>query len=572
MGESPRLDPLEETRLLKLGYFAIMTERPPFNQDIQACKTPESAFLFSLEVEHMRVPDELKFDALKNDIPEPHRPRMERIWKKVLEMQEAWGDSVSALQNKWANAPDTPDKAAKRDVEQTSLSIRRDLHRAVAAIISIPQGERRSSRKTPLHQWKIEEEALRTKFYYADKNYLVALRMYYEALLEKPENVSSSDSVLPLNHPLRFQIVIRNRYLRLIDATHQAISIAKAAHHEQQARRLRKLRKIPYVIHPFSVEMAYIFDVVPYVIEEEKMPHNIVVGTTSAALHDVGEDTQLTLQDILRDFLAPRADHFDSRLDQAIESGFGLSRERVKRKMLFLLSDVALADLRIILGALSQNTKLSDGEKKHALKTNVAGPEKTLALLKLDDGVYRKWGLRPEEFDKPLKTFTEFSESFEPDVDLFLLRLGLIHKKAKQHALIMKMEDRTDNLKDSKGLPVARQATKLRAIVSRILAYAMLDYDQESFPLYNALPRLIDITLREYERFVQEHPQETIPDDAKFIDQLRIWQGQVRRFPVPDSMQRVLEAYEKGSEPAPSSGPLDTLRRTVRALTSRVKF
>ncbi len=554
MVEQAPISPKEEARLLKLGYFDMMAERPPFNTNIGQCKTPESAYLFSLEVEYMRVPDELCFDALKKDIPEVHRDRMERIWEKVLEMQNAWADAVGALQYKWTDAPRTSDKEAKAAVQNTPLAIRRDLRRAVTAIISLSPHKESRLKREKLHQWKAEEEALRVKFYYADKNYLVALRLYYEMLLEPgkkgAENAHGGRSdaqekplpTLPFDHPLRWEIVRRNRYLRLIDATHQAISVAKGAHHEQKHRRLRKVQRVPYVLHPFSVEMAYILDVVPHVIEEESMPHSVVIGTTAAALHDVGEDTELTIEDILRDFLRTRADKIDSRIDQAIVSGFGLSRDAFKRKALHLVRDEILDELRIILRTISHNAALNDRDKKRVLEQNIAGPARTMELIGVDESKYAAWGLDPNGFSAPLKAFSFFPHSYERDIDVFLVKLHLLGKKDKQHALIIKLEDRAHNLIDCEDLPPANQAEKLRSSV-RLIAYAMCDYDHRNVPLYNALPRLIDITMREYSRFIRENPDLVISEDAFFMDFIGAWHRAVKRFDVPQSVQTALDVY-----------------------------
>ncbi|MBI2637970.1 hypothetical protein HYW83_00060 [Candidatus Peregrinibacteria bacterium] len=571
----------EEARLLPVGYFAMMTERPPFNQDIEQCQTPESAYLFALEVEHMRVPDELRFDILQKDIPQVHQYRIERIWEKVLEMQSAWQDSVEALEYKWAHAPRTDDREARAAVKNTPLTIRKDLRQALTAIVSLSPQHEEHAKRTQLRQWKTEERALRLEFYNADKNYLVALRLYYEMLLEPgkkeaeemradPHASSKPPPTLPFDHPLRWEIVMRNRYLRLIDATHQAMSIAKAAHHEQRARRLRKVQKVPYVLHPISVEMAYILDTVPFVIEQEKMPHNVIVGTTAAALHDAGEDTQLTIDDILRDFLKTRADRIDSRIDQAIASGFGLSRDEFKRKTLHFIRSEVIDELRAILGALSHNTVLSDSEKKRALEQNIAGPAQTMELVGVDESKYAAWGLDPNSFPTPLKAFSVFPRSYERDIDAFLVRLNLLGKKAKQHALIIKLEDRAHNLIDCKDLPPATQAKKLRSTI-RLIAYAMCDYlPRNGLPLYNALPRLIDITMREYQRFRAENPELVIPEDSGFMDFLGMWHRSVERLQLPEFAEAALSTYpdviSEGKENAPGG-----LMGLVRQLIQRVR-
>lgn len=82
----------------------------------------------------------------------------------------------------------------------------------------------------------------------------------------------------------------------------------------------------------------------------------------------------------------------------------------------------------------------------------------------------------------------------QPDID----PAGL-----NQYTLIVRLENCADELNNlpqgNDNLTVRRD--KLRA-VARLVTWCMSDdYDQQQYPLYNALPRLIDILHREYTRF-----------------------------------------------------------------------
>jgi hypothetical protein len=97
----------------------------------------------------------------------------------------------------------------------------------------------------------------------------------------------------------------------------------------------------------------------------------------------------------------------------------------------------------------------------------------------------------------------------------------------------------------------------------------MFDHDREVMPLYNALPRLVDITLREYERFIKENSRDVIEDDGLFVDFLRNWHDTVRRYPVPAGVQGALDAHSKSAVPRPDDDFLTSVSKRLRAFVLR---
>jgi len=66
----------------------------------------------------------------------------------------------------------------------------------------------------------------------------------------------------------------------------------------------------------------------------------------------------------------------------------------------------------------------------------------------------------------------------------------------------------------------------------------------ESAPVYNALPRLIDVTMKEYDRFSSQHSGLMTSEDRRYMTQLREWQKTVKRYELPQEMQHSKDAFE----------------------------
>lgn len=546
--------PSIEDRQLKVGYFRMLTERWPFGR-ISESHNKENALFFAYEREYMRVPSELAYSTLEPSIAPEHRIRLQKLWHTLLLAQRQWEVIVRALSNKWDQIPHARDpktiETAQRIVEETRVAIAERFRNAAIALITVEMDDESSQESgalSPLQLWQLEEESLRRDLYFADKEFLLMLRIYYEMLLEKYKNEKGEEQfVLPKDHPCRLDIVLRNRYLRLIDAAHQGISIEKAVHHEQDSRqkRLRKTRPIPYAMHPLGVLSAEIFDVIPHSIEKEHLGFDPALIGLLGPMHDTYEDTQYTIPGIM-DVLKTRVDRLDTALFPILEDAASESREEVKRKVIDLMKENTRRHIAQALRVLSKNTVLSDLERKKALQQNIAGRKRTQTLLSIIPIELKKWRISGRAHETPKsKTFQRFSEPALEKFDGFLIRLNALTSGTRQqHALMVKLEDVAHNNASLAGMPHEHQRETLRATVSRLIAWCMFDHDNARFPLFNALPRLIDITLNEYERFANEFPDRIDGCDLQYKRQLTTWQREVIRLELPARVKEILAEYE----------------------------
>ena len=515
----------EEDRILKVGYFSMLAERYPFNRDPSKCSSRESAYLLDLEINHMEIPKELEFPSLLKNIPEEHVDRLNLVWRKVVSTREAWNSARKALFTKWKKVVPTGGHEKNIDfLKSSSMRVNEEFWPALATIIGSSGNENADADNeflSPDELWKKEERYLRMGFYAADKNYLVAVRLYYEMLLERPakKNASAGDPIenlpLPEDHPSRKSIDMENRYLRLIDAFHQGITIAKAATHQQEKGRVRKREAVPYVFHDLAVALGQLVDVIPFVIEEEDSSYSFVLSSIVAALHDLDEDTKLKIEDI-EEFLSRIVNMYDSAIDPVIHSGFGRQRAEIKEEKLNLINHKVRERLRKILMVLSKKTVL-DSESE----------AKAQALFSKSE-TFKKYPLSP---DDKLSSF-------------FHRLLTITDPEDGQIALIAKNEDRANNMQTLAGGKVETQHSTLIATVTRLIAWQMLDHDHGKYPVYNSLSRLIDVTRIEYERFAIDFSEKIDNNDREYIDQLKKWQVEVRRYQVSDKVQRVLDFYD----------------------------
>lgn len=539
------LDPDIENSRLKLGYSALFQERWPVNEELGNCSSPESAYFLSLEKEYLDIPDELVFENIKDDIPEKHHVRLGNIWRQVEQHRERLKKNAKALKKHWKKAPRIRDKRIKEMIRDTSLKIRDCYQKATkATITSLSVVSGRALVK--LDDWQWTDRGLRGKFYVEHKNYIVALRLYYEMLLESSKD--KEEYVLPKDHPRRIDIVIRNRYLRLIDATHQAISAAKAAHYQQKKRRLRKTENIPFVIHAFDVTLTAILDSVPFTIENQPLKHNPVILGAVGPIHDIIEDTQLNIAGLLDEFLKRLTDKYDSSLDPVIKGAFEGDSKKIKNQALDLMGRGVTHTAKQIMRILSNNTELTDKEKKAAIEQNIAGFDQTLQALGLQSKQITGWQIDESKIPSPKETFKEFPEDNDDyKMTRFLIRLNNIteSKKRRQQALILKIEDRTNNIETLQGMSPEKQRQCIRATITRLIAWVMLDHDNEKYPLYNSISRLIDETMKAYERLKVENPEVIKPIDEQYEHQLEQWGIDVMRHELPEKVQKVLDEYEK---------------------------
>lgn len=538
----------EEDAMLKAGYAGILQQRHPFQPDDIASFNDENAYVLSLEKKYLDIPIHLEFANLSKDIPEKHRPRLKEIWKLVESNYFEYFEICEDLEKKWTSGVpiDQLSEYSNGIVENSKVRMIPQLRNGVRAMVE------QSSEKRELRSWQREEKALRKALYEITKKYTVSLRLYYEMLLEsapgkKPEEKTSDDYVLPKDHEHRSEIVERNRYLRYIDAAHQGIAIGKAAHHGQEKGRMRKTEKLPYIIHSMDVTHATSLDVLPYTLDQG-MANLAVIIALAGPIHDVIEDTDLKMEDLFgeRGYLKKLADVYDSSLDPKMKSGFespDTTRDKIKEKVLNLLKPDVFKTVQEVLRLLSHNAEWTDQEKAKAVQQSLAGKETTMKILGITPEKYKGWKAdKPDRLSNTFIDFPEETEEKENKSTAFLMRLNSMHgAESRQVALILKLEDRSNNILSVSKMKPQKQINMLRSTTSRIIAWAMLDHNIGTHPLYNALPRCIDTTLKGYEKLMASNPEAITDLDRKYIAQLEQWQVEVIRFQVPAKIQAVME-------------------------------
>lgn len=552
--------PETEKQHLKVGYRALIADRYPVNTDFRNCYNHRSAYFSSIETKHLAILPALEFESLKEAIPEKHRDRIGKIWEKVLEHKTKMQKQVNSFKKLWDLPNDEGfriDLASENFVNSSPIVIREEFRRATMAAIS----------KDPsIEHWQTLEKDVRTGVYAEFKTFRVALRLYYEMLLERspqpkdPNEQYTPEYVLPKDHPLRKEIVIRNRYLRVIDATHSCINAAKAAHHQQTKGRLRKGEKKPYIFHASDVTLAIFRDVLPFIIEEPQLPINPVIFAIVGPIHDILEDTDLTLADLL-EYIKPLIDKYDSSLDPVIKSGFGKERDEIKRTVLDLMEENIIELIETIMRVLSNNTdlkSLSGSKKKHTLKVNLIGAQKTCEELGITPEDLTNWGIDMSQLSKPANAFQKFPEEYDKrKLSRFFVRSSALAESPKKRQIIsiIKMADRAHNVETLHGFPVDKQKAMLRATTSRLIAYAILDHDNTNFPFYNVLPRLIDNTIKAYQDLANQHAGSMEQTDFDLLGKLYQWKTECIRMVVPQETQAVIEEFNgsrKEQPPTPS--------------------
>ncbi len=642
-----------EDAVLKTGYTSMWLQRWPMNDDPDNCDSVESAVLNYIEKETLDIPDHLEFQNLEDDLPEEERERIRKIWSQLMHYQHNLAYTSEALLAKWDSAPRFRDKVADRVIESYPRHINKKYRKSIKALISTKGNDQAEdanrpisisanrSRSSRLRIWQKQEKPMREALYKAHKNYVVCLRYYYEMLLQKSDTNNDQDTkyILPEDHPHRSEILLRLRYIRdVVDTTHQGLTVAKTGHHYQAKRRIRKTSGVPYLVHETEVTLAGLLDAVIINIEEAQLPKGAVDSALlilALTLHDLGEDTNLTLNDIST-LLKRLLDKYDSSMEPVIESGFKqtngaplLSREEIKSKILDIGGKHLMNQLKQILRILSNNTELNAAEKRRALiglpqrelinelakakakelqeemeedddpstqrqrleanlretlkdksyeelsielanyqiyNTNVFPEEVVIKALNLDTPEPPKEKLLPHEVRKSLniteqenaqaKTNQRLPATLQlfPDTDhydnyklsAFLIRLNAIATSMprKQHALIVKLEDRANNLSTQDGMKPEKRLANLRATVTRLLPWCIYDHDNINYPLFNALPRCIDATIEEYKAFMEQYPDLTETCDHQYLDHLNTWTVEVMRYEVPARIKAVMENYK----------------------------
>lgn len=538
----------DEDATLKAGYAGILQQIYPFQPDHIASFNDENSYILYIEKENLDIPVQLEYSFISDAIPERHRARIKNIWKSVETNYFEFHETCEDLHRKWTTGVPINQLGEYSNgiIENSRVRMIPELRNGVRAMVE------NASEKRELRTWQREEKALRKSLYETTKKYIVSLRLYYEMLLEsnpdkKPEDKTAEDYVLPKDHEQRNEIAERNRYLRYIDAAHQGIAIGKAAHHGQKKGRMRKTENLPYIIHGMDVTHATSLDVIPYTLDK-KMANLAVIIALAGPIHDVIEDTDLKMEDLFGEhgYLKRLADFYDSSLDPKIKSGFespDTTRDKIKEKVLNLLKPEVFKIVKEVLRLLSHNTEWTDQEKAKAVQQSIAGKEITMKIFGITPEKYKGW--KADKENKVTNTYTEFpeeSDEKENKSTAFLMRLNSMHgAESRQVALILKLEDRANNLLSVGKMKPEKQRNMLRSTTSRIIAWAMLDHDNTKYPLYNALPRAIDTAINGYAHLGLTHPEAIEDTDRRYIEKLKQWQVEVMRFEVPAKIQAVMD-------------------------------
>jgi hypothetical protein len=487
-------------------------ERFPFNTHAEDCSSQESAYLLWLEEEHSAIPQYLKFEEIESGLMDQDKERIRNIWNTLTKQQTKFSSAVEALKKHWGTGRNfKADKEAKAITGSPPVKLRGEFSRAISVIIT--HAPQKPGETSDIEIWQTTEKSLRKTVSDEHNKYLLLLRLYYEMLLEKDRD----KSILPHDHILRQEIIQRNAFVRVINSIYRFHSAAKAAHHQQKTgTRLRRARKIPYVHHTMQVSNMAMLDVMPFVIEgiteEIREKINLVTLIAICQIHDMSEDTTLSAEEAVSEFVKRIANTDDSTIDPVIVSGFGKTRSEVKKQMLNLVDETVEKELLQTLRIVSDNTRLTPAEKEIAEKQKIR-----------------------ERYEGERYEWQKLTE--------FLVRLNAIpaaqnsSPKIAQTALITKIEDRANNLETEHSLK------RLHATTDVLIRYAMTEHDNGNYPLFNSLPRLIDITLEKYRELQSQNETPFAAEDLALIAELEQWQRKVKRHQNPPVVKEILKEY-----------------------------
>ncbi len=591
--DNPGLEHLEEShlenRLLAAGYMHMMLRRYPFEDPDSTFEHDEDAYVFDLEKEHLTLPEKLAFENIKDSIAPRFHERLQSLWELLVIQEDKHKKHAGRIKIKLQKADSAlHDDEAEKILDLLPLKIREEFRTGMLAIVSDGKSDE------DIGNWQSEEKGLRRNFEDDSKRYIVLLRQYCEALLEtyqakneEGKEVGEKEYILPKDHSLRLQVVEKNRYLRLIDAIHRGLQISKTLHHNQKKGRLRKSGNLPYVIHGKDVTHSTVLDVIPYALAEHKSILASLIGIIGP-IHDVIEDADVDLETLMKK-IEDLVDKYDTNIESHIGSSFVKredmkdGREEYKRNVLNIVKRNMRPMIKRIMRILSNNCKFSDKkELREGFTNSPASPEITLSAMgygrkemeeenkrleaegktervTLDEiqarglkkarelqviSGFKELGVKALS-PKPSETFTEFPEEEEKDdgkTTSAIVRLATLGDKGEieQTALILKLEDRANNVTTPVSTNPASQRRMLRTTVSRIIAWAMLDHDHAKMPLYNSLPRAIKNTMIAYEKLIASNPEVIEDLDHQYLARLKEWQTTAIRFTVPAKVEAVL--------------------------------
>lgn len=523
------------------------------------------------------------FDSIKENINTQHLERIQDIWRLVLKNAITFAEQAKMIESHCGKAPNLPQKTKENSLNEISQylvdaeyrnspnenlrianGVREEMNYYLssfpkkytkAAILDLQPKRPKLSReklRERISIWKIKDRAFRECYYRTQKEFLVSLRAYYELLLEKDE--SKNDYVISKDATeLRQDIVVANRYLRIIDIVIQLISSAKMWHNEQDKRgRFRKTKLEPYLHHELEVILSVNRLVIPHIIERKKLPAGIRLNTlmTVCALHDLLEDTDFSIS-LIKEKLKQITNAYDGTLFRRVKGAFGLNAEGICRKYLDLIKPRDLKDTEDALRIVSKNIPMEEEEKTRAAKQGICSKEVLLKSIGANAEETKSWS-----FGKKQKnTFVQFPKEHDGGkLTEFLIRLTAMKgsKNAKICALMTKIADRAQNIKELEGMTVDKQFENLRETTTRLIAWLMLDHDNDKMPVYNLLPHLIKVTIDGYERIQTQFPDKFEEMDSGYLKYLYQCQSELNTRNL---------AWE---EPEIITDPVNKYRQTVK--------
>ncbi|PIR55460.1 hypothetical protein COU74_00795 [Candidatus Peregrinibacteria bacterium CG10_big_fil_rev_8_21_14_0_10_36_19] len=540
--ENQPLTQFEEQQILKAGYHLLMREHAPIGESAEQCHSPENAYFFNLEKENLKVPESLHINRLLADIPTELHPQLKEIWENLQDVTQKYAEYLIALRETWENTPDVTNEKTEALLATTPYKMTAETKKTVLTLL-----EKSSSSRTVL-SWQVSERGIRELIYKQSKKLITSLRLYYEFLLYHKDE----QYVLPQNHPERQKIADKNNYLRLIQIKHAATSIAKTGHHHQSHGKIRKNARLPYVLHTEDVSNMAIMDVIPFTLEG-KISFDFILLSIVTSLHDLEEDTDLTLEDIVNNYLN-RADSYDGSIDPFIKLPFNEdnpnSRQEFKDKALNLIKKTTITNFKRVMRILSSTTQWTNQEKIAALKSSIGGKDLTVKLLTITPEEEKQWQNAKPVQEKKLP-FVMFPEEYDNSkMTKFLLRLNSMttSNKVRQMSLIVKAEDRAHNIATSDGFSPEKKKELFRETTTRLIAWCMTEHNLTEYPLYNALPRLIYTTIEKYEKLKREHPTVITEKDEQLINQLNLWYGEILinnlLRELPERIQQTIDQWK----------------------------
>ncbi|MBP9718430.1 hypothetical protein KBD59_04000 [Candidatus Gracilibacteria bacterium] len=550
-----------EDRKLAASYWRMLTQAGALeNQHEGEFTTFEAANFVRQQNKTLRVPSDLHFNALKSVVSPEFCDEIEQCWLIAVDSVRTWHTQKRMLNEKWKKPPAVLDEQIDPALRNVATQIRERFRGVVRTIFARPKrktGElpdfTNPTESPALELWINDEKNNRKGYQDAYNNMLAAFNNYFEKLLEVPPEGVEKPPAVPLDDPRRGHIILLNRQMKELRAADLGIGQAKGSHHKQPGKRMRNHNEDPkeppaaYVTHEKEVVETLFTDVLQFSRKEPTLKgFKFVFTILLAALHDVGEDTKITIE-YVQDLIENRVQYLDSSIASHARSSYEphVTQDRFIKKRIHILSDEPYGKgknaknvyqlLADALRALSKNSGLTEEEKNVAFKQNLFGRTKTRELLQTE-----KEPRQGISHDKPTsETGKLFPESYDTEVDCMLVKMNAIARdrlEDKQAIFMVKLLDRSNNMKTCGFIKPEKQRKMLRATVTRLIAYGMMDWNHDAAPLYNTLPRLIDITHREYERFKSEETdgrKNSLWEDADeaILQQLRVWKCLVTRWP-----------------------------------------